>query len=61
MHIYSRCKVQQPSALEHDGVTKSEAAIEKHTTLRVRSTGSAFCRNYDSTKREDHAEADKNL
>ena len=31
------------------------------TTLRVRSSGSAFFRNYIRELREDHAEAGKNL
>ena len=32
----------------------------KHTTLRVMSSGSAFYRNSQNVKKEDHAEADQN-
>ena len=33
----------------------------KQSTLRVRSSGSAFCRNSQSTKGKYHVEAEKNL
>ena len=36
----------QPDAIQHNGMTNSEAELEKHTTLRVRSTASASCINY---------------
>ena len=43
-----RCK--QPDALQHNGRKHSEIETEKHTTLIMRSTGSAFSINYQSTK-----------
>ena len=78
VYVPYRCKVEQPGALQHNGVTNSETEMcmwklgilrglgscflgdGKSTTLRVRSSDSAFCKNYHALK-EDHAEADKNL
>ena len=39
IYIYSSYKVQQPDALQHDGMTSSETEIEMHTTLRGRQLG----------------------
>ncbi len=55
-----RCKVQQPCGLQHHyALTYSEWRWIS-TPLRMRSTGSTYCRNYQSTKREYYVEADKN-
>ena len=50
IYIYS---LQVQDALQHNGMTNSETEIEKLTTPRVRSTGSDFCRNYQSTKEKN--------
>ena len=70
LYIPYRCKVEQLDALQQNGMTNSEILFGvlgscvredgKCTRLRVRSSGSAFCRN-QSSKGEGHAEADKNL
>ena len=49
-----RCKIEQPDALQHNRMINSETDILLRVlgsiTLRVRSSGSAFCRNYQCTK-----------
>ena len=60
MYTYSKCKVQQPDALQHNGMTNSETEIEKPTTPRVSQQALLFAEIIREL-REDHAEADKNL